>query len=72
MKMELVDIGNWWDDARRTITIRNGTEERRVVASLIKDTDYVREWNFTAFGKSGVMYAELRNENGTCLCWGLR
>lgn len=71
-KIELVDIGTIYDDPERTITVKCGEAAEKVTAKLVKDTDYLREWTFYAFGEHRIMYAEIRNENGPCLCWGIR
>lgn len=73
-KIELVDIGTIYDDPERTITVKCGEAVEKVTAKLVKDTDYLQEWNFLAFGEHRKMYAELRYEqgSGTVLCWGIR
>ena len=73
-EIKLLDIGTIYDDPERTITVSHGEKVERVTAKLVKDTDYLQEWNFYAFGEHRKMYAELRYEkgSGTILCWGVR
>lgn len=65
----LVDIGSGFGK-RREIRITDGTYTQCVCAVLVKDTDYVREWDCYAFGHQMKMIAEV--SYGPELCWSLK
>ena len=57
----LVDIGSVYDDPRRSIRILD-TDRDQVVnttAVLKKETCYIKEWSFYAFGNFHTMKSEL-------------
>lgn len=68
--IKLVDIGCICDDPRRQIKVTNGEHTVCTTAVLVRESDYIRAWEFYAWGKWHTMCSELRcGTNGTELVW---
>ena len=68
-KIKLVDIGKISEDPRRQIRVTDGVTTETCMAVLIHNSDYRREWEFYAYGKTRKMIGELYldRQYGTCL-----